>query len=272
MTTATPWILPADRRGLELARRLPGHRLVRGYTAVGTARVAEVLTRQGQPLPMNHPAQAALDHACATLGAPTRPRLLVSPDCTLRAMTIDTEQPLIAVTPSMLEVVDQCDGWAPLMGHEVAHLVAGHARARIQLGMLCGLGMLAGLIDHLIPLGINRRLRRHLMGWIQAGELSADRAGALVGGLDAKLRLLAALSAALPPEQRAPDPYEAAFDTHPPLDERMGALRAWRREGGLTAAAEIRALDAELSALDVSLDDEILDRRAAAELAALSLD
>ena len=77
------------------------------------------------------------------------------------------------------------------------------------------------------------------MGWIQAGELSADRAGALVGGLDAKLRLLATLSAALPPEQREPDPYEAAFDTHPPLGERMRALRAWRRDGGLSTAAEI---------------------------------
>ncbi len=254
------WLHPEDRRGLVAVRRLPGFSVLDARSARATATMAEVFREKSAPLDRQHPAVEALEEARLALGHDRRPELRLLDAPYINAHAIDDSWPLIVLTRGMLEVAGPIGALPVVLGHELAHIIAGHARGRSQLAMLSDLGGLGWLVAGITG-GASLTLRRRLLAWIRHGELSADRAGALAGGLEASLTLMKAVDARV--DETGPQhAFADAFETHPTLVERQRALSAWHRRDGAAADAW-----RELSDLEAAPAEEDLDALAAAELA-----
>jgi len=94
----------------------------------------------------------------------------------LNGQCIGMSRPFIVVTTGAVELLDD-DELRCLLGHEIGHLLSGHAVYRTMLNILVGLAQnLAWLPVGSIAL---RAIIAALYEWWRKAELSADRAGLL---------------------------------------------------------------------------------------------
>lgn len=116
--------------------------------------------------------------AAYVLDLPEPPELYVISDPKPNAMTLGVDRPFIVLTTGLVDLVDD-EELRFVVGHEVGHVLSGHAVYRT---MLFHLTRLAARVAW-VPLGYLglRAIVAALEEWYRKSELSADRAGLLVG-------------------------------------------------------------------------------------------
>ncbi|MFD6227751.1 M48 family metallopeptidase [Streptomyces sp. NPDC060232] len=173
---------PADRSALVALRKLSGFDTVfKALSGLLPERSLRLLflsdsVRVGETqFPHLH---AMLRDACYILDLEKVPQMYVQQDPRPNAMCIGLDEPIIVVTTSLVELLDE-EEMRAVVGHEVGHALSGHSVYRTILLFLTNLALKVAWI----PLGnvAVMTLVTALREWFRKSELSADRAGLLVG-------------------------------------------------------------------------------------------
>ncbi|MBI2571564.1 MAG: M48 family metalloprotease [Candidatus Schekmanbacteria bacterium] len=176
------YIHPLDRKLLDAIHRVPGVRSVLRRAMAESVEKAWRLFHHANFVLVTNRQVASLrrqyEAAGAMLGVDSLPTLYVYQDPVPQAYTYGVEQPIIAVSSGLLELMDEREQFA-ILAHELGHWQCNHVLYKtaarllgqitgIAAGMTLGLGALA-----LIP------IRLALLRWDRASELTADRAALL---------------------------------------------------------------------------------------------
>jgi Zn-dependent protease with chaperone function len=177
--SAVTWEHPADRAALQALRAVPGFneavkKIVgffgeRGIRLIFQANAVRVGPTQ---FPRLH---TLMTEVTTTLDWPEQPQLFVTQTPIVNASAVGVDHPFIVVNSATLRLLDEAETRA-LLGHELGHVMSGHAlyRTVTLLILLFGfqnLPFLAGLA--LLP------IKLALLEWYRKSELSADRASLL---------------------------------------------------------------------------------------------
>ncbi|GAA2433529.1 MULTISPECIES: M48 family metallopeptidase [Streptomyces] len=173
---------PADRSALVALRRLSGFdtvfKALSGLLPERSLRLLflsdSVRVSDAQFAHLN----SMLRDACYILDLEKVPSMYVTQDPKPNAMCIGLDEPIIVVTTGLVELLDE-EEMRAVIGHEVGHALSGHAVYRTVLLFLTGLATKIAWI----PLGnvAIMAIVTALREWFRKSELSADRAGLLVG-------------------------------------------------------------------------------------------
>lgn len=187
---------PADRSALVALRKLSGFDTVfKALSGLLPERSLRLLflsdsVRVGETqFPHLH---EMLRDACYILDLEQVPLMYVQQDPRPNAMCIGLDEPIIVVTTALVELLDE-EEMRAVIGHEVGHALSGHAVYRTVLLFLTNLALKVAWI----PLGTVAisAIVTALREWFRKSELSADRAGLLVGqDLNASMRGLMKLA------------------------------------------------------------------------------
>lgn len=173
---------PADRAALAGLRRLAGFDIVlrklagafseRSLRLLYLANAVRVSDQQFPGL------QAMVRDAAATLDLKEVPELYVLQRPIAQATTLGIDRPWIVVTTGLLDLLDE-EELRGVVGHEVGHVLSGHAVYTTMLFHLVGLSRRLVWM----PIGYwgLRAIIAALEEWFRKSELSCDRAGLLVG-------------------------------------------------------------------------------------------
>ena len=116
--------------------------------------------------------------AAASLDIATLPELYIELSPTLNASCVGMSKPFIVVSSRAVEALDD-DELRYILGHELGHLLSGHAVYRTMMAILARLSANIAWL----PAGsiVLRGIIVALHEWWRKAELSADRAGLLAG-------------------------------------------------------------------------------------------
>src|SRR5881396_1869868 len=182
------WEHPADRAALQSLRSVPGFDEVvkKIYGFIGERGVRLIFQADAVRVgPTQFPRLNQLyTEVLTTMDWPDRPELFVSQTPFANAGAFGMERPFIVINSGALKLLDD-DEMRSLLGHELGHVMSGHALYRTILVIIlnvsfASLPFLAGIA--LLP------VRIALLEWYRKSELSSDRAG-LVASQDAKASL-----------------------------------------------------------------------------------
>ncbi|MGO4748821.1 M48 family metallopeptidase [Streptomyces sp. 2MCAF27] len=187
---------PADRSALVALRKLTGFdtifRALSGLLPERSLRLlylsdsVRVSDRQFAHL------HDMLRDACYILDLDKVPAMYVTQDPRPNAMCIGMDEPIIVLTTGLVELLDE-EEMRAVVGHEVGHALSGHSVYRTILLFLTNLAMKVAWIPlgNVAVMAVVTALRE----WFRKSELSADRAGLLVGqDLKASMRGLMKLA------------------------------------------------------------------------------
>jgi Zn-dependent protease with chaperone function len=173
------WEHAADRAALSTLRAIPGFDEVvrkiygffgeRGVRLLFQANAVRVGPRQFPRL------NAAFTDCCATMDWEPRPDLFVSQTPMVNAGAFGMDKPFIVLNSGALNLLDE-EELHTILGHELGHVMSGHALYRTILFILLEFGFrnlpfLAGIA--LLPIQLA------LLEWYRKSEISSDRAGLL---------------------------------------------------------------------------------------------
>jgi len=173
------WEHPADRAALQTLRSVPGFDEVvkkivgffgeRGIRLLFQANAVRVGPTQFPRL------NALYTDVLTSMDWSTRPELFVSQTPFVNAGAYGMERPFIVINSGALKLLDD-DETRTLLGHELGHVMSGHALYHTILVLIVFVGMnflpfLAGMV--LAPIEFA------LLEWYRKSELSSDRAGLL---------------------------------------------------------------------------------------------
>ena len=173
------WEHAADRAALQSLRSVPGFDEVvrkivgffgeRGIRLLFQANAVRVGPKQFPVL------QTLLTEVSTTMDWPDVPELYVTQTPIVNAAAVGVDHPFIILNSGAVELLDH-DELRVIIGHELGHVMSGHALYRTVLILLLELGFqnlpfLAGLA--ILP------IKLALLEWYRKSELSADRAGLL---------------------------------------------------------------------------------------------
>ena len=176
---AVSWEHPADRAALQTLRAVPGFneavkKIVsffgeRGIRLLFQANAVRVGPSQFPKLHM------LMTEVTTTMDWPERPELYVSQTPFVNAGAVGVDHPFIVLNSGACKLLDD-DEMRVLLGHELGHVMSGHALYRTVAILILTLGFrnlpfLAGLA--ILP------IKLALLEWYRKSELSADRAGLL---------------------------------------------------------------------------------------------
>ncbi|MDQ0990881.1 M48 family metallopeptidase [Streptomyces sp. V3I7] len=173
---------PADRSALVALRRLSG------FDTVFKALSALLPERSLRLLFLSDSVRVSeqqfahlhdmLRDSCYILDLEKVPPMYVTQDPQPNAMCIGLDEPIIVVTTGLVELLDE-EEMRAVVGHETGHALSGHAVYRTILLFLTSLAVKVAWIPlgNLAIMTIVTALRE----WFRKSELSADRAGLLVG-------------------------------------------------------------------------------------------
>jgi Zn-dependent protease with chaperone function len=173
------WEHPADRAALNALRAVPGFDEVvrkiygffgeRGIRLLFQANAVRVGPTQ---FPKVH---SAFNDVVAALDWEPRPELFITQSPFFNAGAFGMDRPFIVINSSAVAVLDD-EELHTILGHELGHVMSGHALYRTILFILLTFGaralpFLAGIA--LLPIQIA------LLEWYRKSEVSCDRAGLL---------------------------------------------------------------------------------------------
>jgi Zn-dependent protease with chaperone function len=176
---AVSWEHSADRAALQGMRAIPGFDEVvkKIYGFLGERGVRLLFQADAVRVgPSQFPKLNALyTDVLTSLDWSERPELFVTQAPFVNAGAFGMERPFIVVNSAALKLLDD-DETRALLGHELGHVMSGHALYRTILILVlnasfASLPFLAGLA--LLP------IRIALLEWYRKSELSCDRAGLL---------------------------------------------------------------------------------------------
>ncbi|WP_328721705.1 M48 family metallopeptidase [Streptomyces sp. NBC_00247] len=162
---------------------------------------------------------AMLRDACYVLDLAKVPAMYVTQNPQPNAMCIGLDEPIIVVTTGLVELLDE-EEMRAVVGHEVGHALSGHSVYRTVLLFLTNLALKVAWIPlgNVAVLAIVTALRE----WFRKSELSADRAGLLVGqDLRASMRGLMKIAGGNHLHEMNVDAFLAQADEY----EKAGDLR-----------------------------------------------
>jgi Zn-dependent protease with chaperone function len=174
------WEHPADRGALVALRRLRGFdTLIRKLSGLFNERAVRLMYLGSairvdeRQFPRLH---TMLGEVGSVLDARDMPELYVAANPYPNAMTIGMDRAFIVMTSGLVDLLDD-EELRFVLGHELGHVLSGHA---VYQTMLQRLLRLSGVLTA-IPLGGLgvRAIMAALMEWSRKAELSADRAGLL---------------------------------------------------------------------------------------------
>ena len=173
------WEHSADRAALNALRAIPGFdevvRKVYGFFGERGVRLLfqANAVRVG---PSQFPrVNSAFNDVCATLDWAEKPELFVSQNPFANAGAYGMDRPFIVLQSGALNMLDD-EELHVILGHELGHVMSGHALYRTILMLILtvglrGLPFLAGIA--ILPIQLA------LLEWYRKSELSCDRAGLL---------------------------------------------------------------------------------------------
>lgn len=187
---------PADRSALTALRKLTGFDAVFRKLASLISEPSFRLTFLANGVRTSdeqfHDLYEILRDAAYILDLPELPEMYVVSDPRPNAMAVGLDTPLIVLTTGLIDLMDH-EELRVVVGHELGHVLSGHAVYRT---MLISLVNLAAAISW-VPVGglVLKGLIAGLEEWFRKSELSCDRAGLLVGqDPDAAVRVLMKLA------------------------------------------------------------------------------
>jgi Zn-dependent protease with chaperone function len=249
---------PADRSALVALRKLTGFDVIlRNIASLFSDRSLRLLflgssvRASEQQFPQIY--QMMLDGAYV-LDLPRVPELYIWQNPEVNAMALGTDKPFIVITTGLVDLMDE-EELRFVIGHELGHVLSGHAVYRTMLFALIALVQRLALIP-IAWIGL-KAVVWGLEEWYRKSELSCDRAGLLAcqdvaAGRRALMKLaggsrLAELSADAFHEQAreydaVPDVRESLIKllqlsgtTHPFAVVRFAELDRWASEGEYTS-------------------------------------
>ena len=194
---------PVDRGALATLRTVPGFPAVLKAVAGAWSERGERLMALASAIRVG-PSQCPVLHRirteCAeTLDLDTVPAVFVANNPALGAVTIGMDEPFVVVNTGLVEALDE-EGLRFAIGHEMGHVLSGHAVYRTMLLRLINIQNSMGWL----PVGYwgIRAIIAALLEWFRKAELSCDRAGLLCGqDPSAALRVHLMLAGGLDPAQ-----------------------------------------------------------------------
>jgi Zn-dependent protease with chaperone function len=245
---------PADRSALVALRKLTGFDVIlknlAGLFSDRSLRLmflASSVRASEQQFPQLY--QMLLDGAYV-LDMPRVPELFITQDPIPNAMALGQDKPFIVITTGLVDLMD-AEEMRWVIGHELGHVLSGHAVYRTMLYYLVNLAARLALVPF-AWIGL-KAVIWGLQEWYRKSELSGDRAGLLAGqDLAAGRRALMKLAggprlAELSPDEfhRQAREYDAVPDvreglikllqllaqTHPFAVIRFAELDRWADEG-----------------------------------------
>jgi Zn-dependent protease with chaperone function len=237
---------PADRGALVALRAVPGFDIVLKAVsgAIGERSLRLLyLASSVRVSPRQYPELHQMITECATtLDLQPIPELYIQTDPNPTAMTIGMDKPLIVMSTGMLQLLDS-EGLRFAIGHEVGHVLSGHAVYRTMLLQLIGIATQIAWL----PIGAwgIRAIIAGLMEWYRKSELSCDRAGLLcVQDPQAALRVHASLAGALNPDEMDVAGFlDQARDYETRGDVRDSVLKLLQISGQTHPMAAVRAAE-----------------------------
>jgi hypothetical protein len=170
------------------------------------------------------------------------PELYVTQDPRVRAETLGIDRPFVVVSTGLLELMD-AEELRFVVGHEIGHILSGHAVYRTMLFHLARLTTRAVWL----PLGYwgLRAIVAALEEWQRKSELSCDRAGLLAGqDEDAGLRALMKIAGGSHLHEMNAEAFLAqAAEYESSGDLRDGVLKLLNLEGQVSPFAVLRAAE-----------------------------
>jgi Zn-dependent protease with chaperone function len=183
------------------------------------------------------------------LDLPRVPELFVTQSPIVNAMTLGSDRPFIVVTTGLVDLLDP-EELRYTVGHELGHVLSGHAVYRT---MLYHLVRLAARIAWM-PIGYIglRAIIWGLEEWQRKSELSCDRAGLLAGqDPDAARRALMKMAGGGRMSELNPDAFhEQAHEYDAVPDVREGLLKLLQLEGTTHPFAVVRFAEIDRWARD----------------------
>jgi len=173
---------PADRGALATLRTVPSFatvlRAIAGFWKERQYRLI-VLGSAIRVGDNQFPTLNRLRVECAeTLDLDTVPQLFVYRDAQAQARTLGIDEPFILLSSGMVEALDT-EGLRFVVGHEMGHVLSGHAVYATMIDILLGLRERIAWMP-VGSLGLQALLFA-LYEWYRKAELSCDRAGLLCG-------------------------------------------------------------------------------------------
>jgi Zn-dependent protease with chaperone function len=173
---------PADRGALATLRTVPSFATVlktiagfwreRSYRLIALGSAIRVGENQ-------FPTLNRLRNECAeTLDLDTVPNLFVYRNAQAEASTMGIDEPFILLSSGMVEALDT-EGLRFVVGHEMGHVLSGHAVYRTMIDVLLSLQPRVAWMP-IGSIGLQAILVA-LYEWFRKAELSCDRAGLLCG-------------------------------------------------------------------------------------------
>ncbi len=171
---------PVDRGTLATLRMLPGFAEVLKAMSGFFHERGERLMAVGSAIRVGsdqYPELDRLRRECAeTLDVDPVPPLFVARGAEAAAMTLGLDEPFILLTTGLVELLDS-EGLRFVIGHEMGHVLSGHAVYRTMLVRLVRLQLNVSWMP-VGALGL-RAVNAALREWFRKAELSCDRAGLL---------------------------------------------------------------------------------------------
>jgi Zn-dependent protease with chaperone function len=249
---------PADRSALVALRKLTGFdTLLRKLASLFNDRslrlmylASSVRASEEQFPELYH---LMLD-GCYVLDLPTVPELFISQDPTVNALTLGADKPFMVVTTGLVNLMD-AEEMRFIIGHELGHVLSGHAVYRTMLYHLINLAQRIAWM----PIGY-LGLRAIIWGleeWYRKSELSCDRAGLLAGqDVEAGRRALMKTAGGAQMSQLSHDAFlEQAREYDAVPDIREGLLKLLQLEGNTHPFAVVRFAELDRWAADGSYHD-----------------
>lgn len=176
------WEHPADRAALSALRSVPGfdgflktmagvfsERRMRALYLANAVRTSELQFREVHRMHVE---------STKVLDVGWEPELYVVQNPMVNAMTFGLDKPFIVLNTELVDLLDD-EELRFVIGHELGHVMSGHALYTSVLANLMQIAGAAGLLA--LPALALRAIIEALLEWFRKAEVSCDRAGLLVG-------------------------------------------------------------------------------------------